>query len=233
MLTIVSNARRDFQNLLSTKSGNNESFLKVESHFAADIAKMKSHSSNALLESLTAFMLLSNSNIDADQRISILSSGTSHNTESASTLGNEELMDSVAYDPIASVLSQRYSIKTYSDGLLFANSSSFPRTRWNRNQLTPQKIAELKKKYSCKTCGLWIHWNSDHTPDGTLKPGAKASKAPLSQPFRKSRNFSYKPHTYKKTMTFNMAKFTDTSKFFHCHFIDPLLDDGAPYSGLG
>ena len=68
-LIIVSNAYSDFQNLLSTERGNNESFRNFESRFAAAIAKMKSHSSKALSESLTAFMLLSNSNFDAHQRI--------------------------------------------------------------------------------------------------------------------------------------------------------------------
>ena len=78
-LTIVSNAYSDFQNLLSTKRGINESFRNFESRFAAAIAKMKSHSSEALTESLTAFMILSNSNVDANQQISDLSSATSHN----------------------------------------------------------------------------------------------------------------------------------------------------------
>ena len=72
---------------------------------------MKSHSSKALPESLTAFMILPNSNVDANQRISILSSATSNNAESASTLTNEQMMDSVTYDPIASVLCQRDSQK--------------------------------------------------------------------------------------------------------------------------
>ena len=47
-----------------------------------------------------------------------------------------------------------------------------------------------------------------------------------------SRNFSSKPHPYKKMMTINMAKFDDKSSFA-CHLIDLLLDDGALYSGLG
>ena len=149
-LTIVSNAYSDFQNLVSTKRGNNESFRNFESRFTASIAKMKSHSSNALLESLTDFMLLSNSNNDANQRISILASATSHNDVSASPLTNEQLIDSVKYDPIASVLRQCDSRKTSSTDTLHANSFSFPRPRWNRNQRTPQQTAELKKSLAVK-----------------------------------------------------------------------------------
>ena len=66
---------------LLTKCGNNESFRNFEWRFAAAIAKMKSHSSNALHEFLTAFILLSNRNVDTNQRISVLSSATSHDAE--------------------------------------------------------------------------------------------------------------------------------------------------------
>ena len=69
---------------------------------------------------------------------------------------------------------------------LRANSNSFPRPRRNRYHRTPQQIAELKKKSRCKRCGLCCHWDSDHTADGTLKSGMKASKNPLIQPYKES-----------------------------------------------
>ena len=111
-LTAVSNAYGDFQNVLLTKQGNNETFQNFESRFAAAIAKMKSHGSMMLPESLTAFMLLVNSNIDTTQRISILSAATSHSQNSESTTSDEELMDSVKYNPIASILRQCDTSKT-------------------------------------------------------------------------------------------------------------------------
>ena len=66
-LTIFSNAYSDFQKLSSTKRGNNESFRNFESRFVAAIAKMNFSSSKALLGSLTAFMLLSNSYVGANE----------------------------------------------------------------------------------------------------------------------------------------------------------------------
>ena len=147
--TILRNAYSDFQNLLFTKRGNNESFRNFESRFAA-IAKMKSYSNKALPESQTAFTLLSSSNIDGNQLISILSSATSHNAESASFLTNEELMDSVTYDPIAYVLRQWDSQRSYSTDTLCANSTSFLRSRWNRNNYTPQQIQNLRKNLDIK-----------------------------------------------------------------------------------
>ena len=149
-LSIVSNACSNFQHLLFRKVGNNESFCNFESRFAGFITKIKSHSSKALPESLMAFMISSNCNIDANQRISILSSATSHDEESASTLINEELMDSVTYDQIAPVLRQYDSHKAYSADTLLANSITFYRPRCNRNQRTPHQIAELKKNLAIK-----------------------------------------------------------------------------------
>ena len=173
---------------------------------------MKSHSSNALPESQTAFILLYNSNIGANQRISILSSATSHNTESTSTLTNEQLMDSVTYDPIASVLHQCDSQNSYSSDTLRANCTSFSRPKRNRYQRTPQQIAELTKKFCCKRYELWGHWHSNQTSDGTLKPGVKASENPVTQPYKESNSTSM-PYIHKKTMTFNMAMLNSTSGF--------------------
>ena len=59
-------------------------------------------------------------------------------------------MDSVTYDPIASVLRQYDSQKTYSADTLLANSVTFYRPSCNRNQRTPQQIPELKKNLAVK-----------------------------------------------------------------------------------
>ena len=107
---------------------------------------MKSDSSNALPKSITAFSLLSSSKVDANQRISILSSAISHNTESTSTSTHEELMDSITYDSIASFLRQCDSQKSLSADTLRANLNSLSRPRRNRYQDALLQIAELKKE---------------------------------------------------------------------------------------
>ena len=153
VLTIVRNAYSGFQDLLSTKRGYNEIFRNFECRFAAAVAKMKSYSIQAQPQSLTAFMLLANSKIDVNQRISILSASTSHSSRPGSSPTNESLITSIRYDPIASVLRQRDSNKLYSTSTLHANSSTFPRSRCNDSHKTPQQIAEMKRKSRCKTCG--------------------------------------------------------------------------------
>ena len=194
---------------------------------------MKSHRSKTLPESLTAFMLLSNSNIDANQRISMLSAATSHSSNSESATTNEELINSVKYNPIASVLRQCDANKDSSSATLLENYTTFPRHRWNRNHRTPQQIAELKKVSRCKTCGKWGHWHSYHHPNGTLKYGAKSYRTPPANHIKESRNKPSRCVPQKKSMTFNIVNMTDDSKLSPSHFIGPLLDEGAPCSGLG
>ena len=83
------------------------------------------------------------------------------------------------------------------------------------------RFQNWRKKSRCKTCGLWRHWHSDHTPYGTLKPEVKALKTPLSQPFMESKNVSSKPLPYKKTITFNMPSLMIKAVFslpFHWPF---------------
>ncbi len=67
-----------------------------------------SHASDALPESLTAFMLLANSNIDNNQRISILAAATSTGSfwNSALPMSDGDLLESVKYEGIASILRQ-------------------------------------------------------------------------------------------------------------------------------
>ena len=47
------------------------------------------------------------------------------------------------------------------------------------------------------------------------------------------KNFTPLSITHKKTMAFNMVTFNNASMPFPSHFIGPLIDYGAPYSGLG
>ena len=56
---------------------------------AAAIAKMRSHRSITLFDSLTVFTLLENSDIDTNQRMSILSVDPSHRQNSVSTTSDE------------------------------------------------------------------------------------------------------------------------------------------------
>ena len=103
-ISVVSNSYSDFLTLLSTRRGSCETYQNFESKFAAAVSKLNSHASNALPESFRAFMLLANNEIDANQRISILAAAIPQATTAMSTMTDQQLLDSVEYEPIASVL---------------------------------------------------------------------------------------------------------------------------------
>ena len=166
-----------------------------------------------------------------NQRISVLLAATSdyNNSESATT--NEELIESVKYELISSVLRLCCASKDSARATIFANSSTFLRRRWHRNHRTPQQIAELKKVTRCKNCGQWGHWHSGHLPNGTFKSGVRTFRTPAN----KVKAFRNKPQNYiprRKSMTYNMVNMTVIRKLSTNHFIGPLLEDGTPNSGL-
>ena len=122
----VSNAYSEFHTLLSTKIGTSESYQCFESRFAATVSKLNSDVSNTLHESFRAFMLLANSGIDVNQRISILAAANPQITTAMSNMTDQQLLYSVKYGPIASVLSQcdkpNFSLGT---DTIRANNSNF------------------------------------------------------------------------------------------------------------
>ena len=71
-LSVNSNGYGDFMALLSTKRSSNEYYPNFESRFAVAVSKLNYFAANTLPEPLTAFMLMANSSIDSNQRISIL-----------------------------------------------------------------------------------------------------------------------------------------------------------------
>ena len=105
-LSVFSTVYGDFLNLLSMKRGPNEAFRSFESRFAAAISKFKSHSASTMPESLTAFMLLANSAIESNQRISILAAATTLSIRFHEDLSNSDLLSTIKYYSIASVLRQ-------------------------------------------------------------------------------------------------------------------------------
>ena len=83
-------------------------------------------------------MLLANSNIDSNQMISILAAATTNNTVDTTTLSNQDLIEKVKYDSVASILRQCDKEKTSStiahSVLLMSNFTERKSTRL-KNQL--------------------------------------------------------------------------------------------------
>lgn len=92
-------------------------------------------------------------------------------------------------------------------------------------RLSPAQIQERKNTTQCRLqgCGKYGHWYSDHNVDGSLKPGVKSFDSP--QP-------SGQGEQTAKKVTCNMINIVGNISKIHCP-IGTLLDDGAPYSGIG
>ena len=73
----------------------------------------------------------------------ILSAAPSHSRNSEATTSDDELMDSVKHDPIASVLRQCDTSKSSSFDTLRVNSAALPRHRSSLTQQISQQIDEL------------------------------------------------------------------------------------------
>lgn len=228
-LSAVSSVYQDFLRLLGTKRATNESFKNYEARFEAQLSRFHAHSNSCFLpDALTAFMLLANANVDTSQRISVLAASSPRDTSKDAEFTTESYLNKVHYEAIASVLRQCDRTKgDVDDNSVSANNAttpvSFPRGRKKRN-LTPEQLADLKSKSICRECHKKGHWASDHNEDGTLKPGVKSEPATISGTPKR---------VPKKSMTFNMVNISDSCIALSNDFVGPLLDDGAPYSGLG
>ena len=151
-------------------------------------------------------------------------------TTTMSNMIDQQLLDSVEYEPIAPSLRQ-YAKPSFSPGTntIRANNSNFRKNPRSRCKYTPQQLAEVKARSQRKICEEWGHRHSDHHSDGYLNPSVKSSKAlPEASKFN-----SMPQKSDKKWVTFHMAKL-NSSKDSNDEKLDgPLLDDGAPYSGIG
>ena len=158
-LSTVSDVYQDFMNLLNLKRGANESFRNFESRFEAQVSKFNAHSDTSKIPaSLTAFMLLANSNVDSSQRISVLAAAAPSSDNTGST--TEEFLKAISYDSVASVLRQCDRSKTAdqqsgpgsgSGNALQANSASATdnagfRKKKGRKSSVEKSLLTLKRK---------------------------------------------------------------------------------------
>ena len=233
-LSAVSDVYRDYMALLNLKRGSNEMFKNFESRFEAQVSKFNAHSTvTKIPEALTALLLLANSNVDDSQRISVLAAASPGSGENDSTM--DTYLQAIKYESIASVLRQcdqtGQQSGSASGSALHAGSAATTGRgqcpKRGKRRLTPQELADLKRRSTCRECKKKGHWAQDHNPDGSLKPGTLV----IDDDDDKQKSSK---HDKKPTVTFNMAQLTDHPKnFIDGDFIGPLVDDGAPYSGIG
>lgn len=215
-LAVVAGVFRDFSEMISMRRGPNESFQSFESRFSAQVSRFNAHSKESELpEALTAFMLLANANVDSGQKISILASASPSSVPENPT--TTDYLKSITYGSISSVIKQceRPASLNPSSGIV------------GRRRLSPEEFLALKMRTKCHKCDMYGHWANDHKPDGSLKAGMKSNPKPEG-------TGSSGESPARRGATFNMVHLVPEN--VHVPFdnpVGPLLDDGAPYSGIG
>ena len=141
-----------------------------ETRFEAQLSRFNSHKAGSIPDALVALMLLGNSNIDDNQRVSILAAAVSNVTPTEVTeLSVTDILSAVKYSSIASVLRQCERKKTNLNdgsgralnangahggdgGIGNGNGGGRFRNRFHNKLRTPAEIAERKKRQPCHYC---------------------------------------------------------------------------------
>ncbi|CAN8063104.1 unnamed protein product [Agarophyton chilense] len=230
-LAVVSEVYQDFLTLLHTKGNRNESVKNFESRFQANVSRLNGHGEAAkLLEALVAFMFLSNCDVDNKQRVSVLANCAPKDSSFETNATTTTFLESISYSAIASVLRQcdpgqgsgSSQTNTLSSSAAYTQRNrTSNRSAYSRQRMTPEQLAEKKRRTKCNKCGKLGHWAGDHREGNSLKAGFKSYDAAPTQVTEQ-----------KNVLFFNMVTLGNESHPYH-NFIGPLLDDGAPYSGIG
>lgn len=154
-LHFVSDVNLDYNSLLSTRRRQNGNVRNLKTRFWAQVSRFNSHNAGSIPDSFVAFMLLSNSNIDGNQTVSILAAVVIH----VNPVNNAEptvpkTPASVKYASIDFVLRQcgrkRTNVTHGIGDALNTNEAhgvGDGKYRGNfRQYWTPAEIAERKKK---------------------------------------------------------------------------------------
>ena len=102
-LSVLTEIYKDFATLTGLQRGAQESFKEFEMRFDAQFSKYNAHATvTKLNDSVSGMMLLTNSRIDETQRVSVLSAAAPSSNQS-NTNTNDQMINNVSYEAIASV----------------------------------------------------------------------------------------------------------------------------------
>lgn len=243
-LSAITDTFSKFTSVLQTSRGSNETFRNFESRFDAAVCSYNSAAPSAKLpESLVAFILIGNSDIDDNQRVSILSAVAPKQQDNDANIG--ALLDKITYEDVASIIrsfdkpkasggpSTKSSLSLNANGAYQRNNRNH---QFRRNR-TPEELAELKKRTKCNDCGKKGHWKGDPQCENKESDDNRASQDHGTTSAGSSSGI-VKTNTKGKanktgTVSFHMVKLKPESDGYIEDRLGPLVDDGAPYSGMG
>ena len=249
-LSALTDGFMKFQSVLNTRRGPNETFRNFESRFDAAVSRFHTSSTeDKLSPSLIAFLLLANANVEDNHRISILAAAAPQDDQADSNSDSDFSIPKykLAYDTVATVIRSCDSVSAQvsrsnppahnsRSPALTTHSVNNPKKN-SRKKMSRDEIRELKKKSTCKDCGEIGHWKGDAECKKSGSAHASASKdqnKPSTVTFhmvnmRCSENAPDEP----LTTTAHNVNYTSPDDVFADGSPGPMVDDGAPYSGLG
>ena len=246
VLSVVTDTFHQFLELLQTKQGMNESYQNFETRFDANVCRLNTTCSGAKLPSaVLSFLLLANSRIDSAQRVSILSA--SYPTEQVNVDDDmKDILEQLSYDKVASVVRAcdepsrltHSSSQGSSSSSLFTSSAVPTRSKQNdpaprrKQKLTPSQLADLKSKSTCRKCRQKGHWATDLDKCPLARSRSGLSTETNANHPDSGSNPPRQQQAKQKTVTFNMAQVCSNSGDGYIT-PGPLVDDAAPYSGMG
>ena len=182
-LSQVSRMSEEFANLLSTTRSENEKLKAFESRFEAQVCRFNESSGCSILpEALLALLLLNNSNMDNNQRVSLLAAVAPKSTDA---LTSNELQNAIKYEQVASIIRSSDSVSSGTEKYLKASSA--------RSVVSDRaaRIAKMKENSKCAECGEVGHWYKD--------PECPKNKQKIQEKMEEGND----KHKKKNTITFS------------------------------
>ena len=237
LLSVVTDTFHRYLELMRTKQGDNETFKNFETRFDSQVSRFNaSCKGSELPPALFSFLLLANSRIDTSQRISIISSALPRETDIVDKEA-KDILAMIKYDDIATVVracdEPKKLLQTPRASHVMAvttvSSPRYHRKKRQKQRLNPEQLADLKSKSICRICKKKGHWASDQEPcrsaDAKQIFGNRNSDAAETKISGGSAN------DRKGILHFNMVSLSSSRNSIEVP--GPLVDDAAPYSGLG
>lgn len=161
-LSAISNAHQELHNLLYTKRALNESFTNFESRFSAQLSKVNAiGSSISIVDSMAAFIMLSNADLDNNQRISVLSAGAPRQDQFTDMDDDDKFIRSIQYKAFASVIKQ--CDQKDSEKPAYAQALSANAGNSSRGVGLPSRFHQSKLQNTDQRRSNWNQYSKQHS----------------------------------------------------------------------
>lgn len=215
-----------------------ETFESFESRFDGLVCGFSSAALDAKLsESLIAFALTANAGLEGNQITSILSAAV-HKSDESGTNETSEYLKKITSENVASIFRSfdKPAVGPSRGGSYEKSLAASPaKTRHQPKDIpkgpkyTYNQAKNFKRNPSCKACNEKGHWAGDPESEMSKKNGYNAKTDDENRNLKHTADgSSVNANSNPRALTFGMVTMTPSDDDLYI-----LVDDGAPYSGIG